>query len=205
MFVLAAAPAAAAPRVEITPFGGWQFGGGWNSNPAPDSPPDVVGGDVDLPAAVNFGLTIDYTLYPGGQLELVYNRQPTRLTVKSGNFGVAATLFDVDVEYWHLGGLYEVPMGARTRAYANATVGATHFNPVPAERSGEWRFSFAVGGGGKLFLTDRIGLRAQGRLWFTFLDTDSAWFCTSGGGCLVNVDGTIMTQAEASAGLILAF
>ncbi|MBI2794819.1 MAG: hypothetical protein HYX66_09260 [Ignavibacteria bacterium] len=63
---------------------------------------------------------------------------------------------------------------------------------------------FAVSGlgGAKLFISDRIGLRLQGRLILPIYFGSLAFYC-SGGGCGTGVSGTGTLEGELSGGLFI--
>jgi hypothetical protein len=130
------------------------------------------------------------------QLELLYHRQDTQLQL-------VTSLFDTSVEYFHIGGLYQLRWD-RLRTFFLLSLGATHFNPEPAGLESEWRFSWSLGIGAKIYMTERIGLRFQGRLLNTWLSgRQDVWF---GGPQGVYIQsGYTMYQVGLSAGLIIAF
>jgi hypothetical protein len=66
------------------------------------------------------------------------------------------------------------------------------------------KFSLSLGGGVKLFATDRIGLRLEGRWFGTLFNGNGSAFCSSGT-CAINVQGDLFSQFIANAGLIIAF
>lgn len=144
-------------RFEISPFAGYQFGGKLS----------VQTGTLSVKDAMNYGVALDFYIRSGVQVELAYIRQESELRRKDVLTGITSPLFDMAVEYYQIGSLYEIRPG-RVRPYALITVGLTHFNPKPKDSSSEWRFSFGFGGGVKAFVTERIGFRFQGRLLFPY-------------------------------------
>lgn len=187
-------------RFEIVPMGGIQTGGSLGS--AVEG--SVDRGDLRIPGGGAYGLTLDFRVQPDGQAELIYWRQNSRLELRTPGQPTEA-LFDMSVEYFHIGGLLQFQAGW-AHPFAIASLGGTRFNPLGMNGvSDEWRFSFALGGGVKKYFSERFGIRAQGRLWLTLLQSDSAFFCVLPGGCLVNISGDVMLQAEFSAGFLFAF
>jgi hypothetical protein len=186
--------------LEIVTMGGWQFGG------KVDVRQEAIGeeGELRLPAAWAYGLTLDLRVRSDGQVELIYYRQDTELELKTPFPGTTDRLFDMAVEYLHVGGLYEVQHGA-WYPFAIASLGATHLKPRESGISDEWKFSGALGGGAKIYVSELLGFRAQGRLWMTLIESNSSFFCVLPGGCVVSVAGTVMFQGEVSAGIVLAF
>jgi hypothetical protein len=187
-------------RFELVPMAGIQTGGSLGS--VTDGP--LGPGDLRIPGGGAYGLTLDFRVQPDGQAEFIYWRQNSRLEIS--NPGVPTeTLFDMSVEYFHVGGLLHFQPGW-AHPFAIASLGGTRFNPLGRkDLSDEWRFSFALGGGAKKYLSSRVGLRAQARLWMTLLQSDSSFFCVLPGGCLVSISGDVMFQAEFSGGLVIAF
>ena len=151
---------------------------------------------------MNYGVILDITVRPNTKLELSYSRQDTRVEFRGVGFESAN--IDASVEYWQIGGLVEYPRD-RVRPFGLFTLGATHFNPKEAGISSVWRFSGTIGGGVKVFLSPNIGLRLQGRLLMPYISGGSSIFCGLPGGCYVTLGGTVLLQADVTAGLILAF
>jgi hypothetical protein len=181
-----------AQQAEITPLIGFQFGGKFS----------VQRGSLNIKDAMNYGVILDITVRPNTQLELSYSRQDTRVEFRG--VGIDNPIIDAAVEYWQIGGLVEYPKD-RVRPFGLFTLGATHFNPKTTGISSVWRFSGTVGGGVKVFLSPNLGLRLQGRLLFPYIAGGSSIFCGLPGGCYVTLGGTVMLQADVTAGLILAF
>ena len=181
-----------AQKVEITPFGGYQMGGSI----------EVLAGTLRIKDNWNFGVILDYTLRPGFQLELIYSHQDSELRLKQPLLE-PIYLMDVAVEYYHIGALRELK-GGKVRPFVTGTVGVTHFNPKAAGLSSEWRFSANVGLGVKVFPSERIGLRLQGRLMLPIINGGADFFVGPGGGYVI-ASGEILVQWDVSAGLILRF
>ena len=181
-------------RFEISPFAGYQFGGKLG----------IQAGTLSIKDVMNYGVALDIYIRPGVQIELSYTRQDTELRLRDIFTGQRSPLFDMAVEYYQIGGLYELRTG-RVRPYGLLSVGLTHFNPKPKDRSSEWRFSFGFGGGVKAFVTERIGFRFQGRMLFPYFGQGGGLWCSAPGGCFVSLDGRLVVQADFTGGIFLAF
>lgn len=182
---------ATAQGVEITPYAGWQVFGRLA----------LVNGDLELPSEANFGVIVGFPVQFGTDIELVYNRQNTAVRFDPTAPGAKEKLFDAAVEYYHIGGLREGLPGRRFTPFGTASAGATHFNPAD-DRGSEWRFSMALGLGGKSRVSERVGVRFQTRLWFTYLPQSSGAFCTPGG-CVAGVAGNLVSQVDFSGGVVI--
>jgi hypothetical protein len=190
--ILAWADAAAAQSIELTPMGGYRFGGDFFEL--------VTNQPVDLDGAPVFGGMVNVALHDGLWFEGLYSHQSARVTVPSSASG-PATKWRITVDHWAAGGLQEFGRG-RAKPFLTGLLGLTHY---AAEGDHEVRFTISAGGGVKLMPTPRVGLRLDGRVFATFVDVDGRAIACSPGICLVAFDANVAWQAEFSAGLVVAF
>ena len=135
----------------------------------------------------------------GVQLELMWYMQPTRLDVRVFPSPTYETVFDMDVHYIQIGGIYGIQQD-NILPYGTFSLGATIFHPKDRGFSDEWRFSATFGLGAKVYLSERIGIRLDGRLLFPF--TGGAIWVGSGG---VSAGGTSsIIQGNVNGGLIIS-
>jgi hypothetical protein len=134
--------------------------------------------------------------------EIFPRRQETELRQDEGLFA-STTLFDLDVDYYHLGGTYALTCGP-WQPFVVGTVGATHRAPDPPGVDSLTRFSLGLGGGLRFFPTKHLGLYLAGRGLFTSLEGDLAYRSESGQATL-RIDSDGFWQVELQAGLVLAF
>lgn len=197
---LAAAPALAQDsyRFELTPQAQFRWGGelaGENSA--------ISDFDLDVNEGEAFGLTFDIPLSSNIQLELLASRQSTDLRFDEGIFGDDATVADIDIAYYHVGVLFQG--GSREVVpFFVASAGATNLDPDVPGASSETRFSLSLGGGVKVFFTDNIGMRFEGRGFWTAIDSDGDSDCRHR--CDWDDYGyDDLNQGTASVGLIFAW
>ncbi len=192
---------AGAQNIEITPFGGYFFAGKMA----------VREGDLNIKNEANYGATIDFTIMRDVQIELMFNRTDTRLVLKQYPTGVNKDLFNMSVNYFHIGGIYRAQEMENGYLFTNFSLGATLFSPEidtyqmddggSVSVSEEWRFSIALGGGIKYFLSDKIGIRTQIRLLMPiFFAGGGLYFGTGGSGVNLGA-GTNLVQGDITAGL----
>ncbi len=181
-------------KVEITPFVGYQFGGSIR----------IRDGYLRIKDDINYGFALNITLRPGAQLEFMYSRQSTEMQIDTF-YKPKEPLFDLAMEYYQIGGLYEVYRDDMFRPFGVMTLGLAHFSPQTPEVSSEVRFAFGLGGGVKVFPSRHVGLRLEGRMHFPFISGGSGFWCGLPGGCAITVGGELMVQVSLNAGLILAF
>lgn len=186
--------------IEITPFAGYRLGGEFESDEDGDAP----GQDIDIDDAAAFGLIVNWPAEDNTEWELYVSRQSTSLDT-GGLFDPAeAPLTKLDISYLQAGGTYWFD-GERVRPYIVATVGASRFEPDDSAFDSETFFAFGIGGGYKIMPTSRIGLRLEGRVLGSVVDSDEAVFCRSGAaanGCLIAVSSNVVWQWEVMAGLV---
>jgi len=73
------------------------------------------------------------------------------------------------------------------------------------EGDNEVRFTVAAGGGVKLPLQRRLGIRVDGRLFTTFVDADARAVACVQGTCLVGLHVNVAWQAEFTVAMMLVF
>jgi len=180
-------------EVELSPFVGFQFGGGF----------DTREGDLTIDPSANLGLVLSLRTRHDGLVELLYSRQATTLEftgiIDSGD------LFDITVEYLHFGGVWEIQTD-RKRPFLGLTVGGTRLDPQTSGIDDEWAFSAGISGGLKYFFSERIGLRVEGRGLLSFFNANGVIFCGyPPGQCGISVSGSNFAQLNVLAGLIIQF
>jgi len=185
---------ARAENFEVTPILGYTFGGDFEDSLSSQS--------LHLGEGESYGLILgmkDRTK-AGGMYELLYQRQSTRIRSQGTRFS-GDDILDVAIDYFHLGGTYGVK-GEAINPYAAAGVGLTHM--VPERGDAETRFSFSIGGGVKVPLSERVGLRFEGRGFATVFDGRGTIFCADNA-CEIRVAGDLMWQFTAFSGIVFSF
>jgi hypothetical protein len=182
------------PRtVEITPTVGWRMGGGV----------ETEDGEFDVESATSFGVILDVRVRSDGVVELLYDRQSSDVVQRSST-GPDSTITDIVIEYFQLGGAVEFGHKPNLKPFFALTLGAAHLDPS-GDRDDEWHFAGVATLGAKAYLGERIGLRAQTRLWGTFLTEESQIFCSLPGVCVISASGKLFVQADFSGGLMFVF
>jgi hypothetical protein len=182
-------------RLELSPFGGIQFGGNVQSFP----------GRLEIETDMAYGVIVDLRVRPDATIQALYGREDTTLDFQSSDlFFPRRVRVGLAVEYYHLGGAVEFGEG-KLRPYFALTVGATRFDPKVEDVGSEWRFSIGSGLGVKAYLSPRFGVRLEGRVWPTFLQTSGGFLCSLPGGCLAEIEADFLTQGSATAGFFVTF
>lgn len=185
LLVLLSVPVRADWGLELTPFAGFRFGGGFTDN--------TTGLDLDVDEGECFGLILGVKATHESDYELFYSFQKTVL--QGEGLFAGEPLFDLTIHYLHIGGTYRFP-GERVRPFISGGLGLTYFSPDGSGLDSEIDFSLSLGGGVKIPISKRVGLRLEGRGFLTILPDNTDIFCVSSGGatCAVRVQGDILGQ-----------
>jgi opacity protein-like surface antigen len=185
-------------KFQLTPFAGYRFGGTFEDRD--------TGQEYELSNNPSYGLILNFPSRAPTEWEIYYSRQTTELDV--AGFVQGENVVDMQVDYLQLGGTYLFDGSKSAVPYFVATAGLTRMDPDAAGTKSDTFFSFGVGGGWKYFPASRVGLRLDGRLLGTFVDSNSSIFCQSGqsgANCVINTSGKILYQFELQAGIIFRF
>lgn len=188
-------------RPEIGGLYGYQWGGDFT----------VYTGYVDISGNDNFQVMLDWPV-PGRhdvKVEVSYSRMKAATQWIKYPSGLREDLFDVAFEYYQIGGVYGYERGSVV-PFGLVTVGAMRSAPEVDRYQGyvvndSWSFAMTLGLGVKTMMTDRVGLRLQGRLLLPFVTTSGGvWFGTGGGGVAVSA-GSAFIQGDVGVGLFILF
>ena len=182
--------------IELTPYGAYSFGGTFQDEDSATK--------VELQDSGNFGLIFDYQKKNNTQIEVIYSLQQTDASVDD------ATIADVNMHYLQLGGTYQFEEVGKALPFMSATLGATYIDVGTEGYGSDTFFGFSIGGGLQIAPTSRLGLRLEARAFGTTLSSGSTIFCVSdpGGGqagCAITVEGDILWQVQAMAGVVFRF
>jgi opacity protein-like surface antigen len=184
-----------ASGIELTPHIGYR----WNGTIDADLS-DVLRSDVDVEDSESFGVTLGIPLSSGFQLELLASRQESQLEVDGGLFEDPRTLGDITVDYYHAGLLWQWGAGQAV-PFFTISGGVTRLDPEWLGADSETRPSLSLGGGVKIFVTDNLGFRFEGRGFFTDLEEDD----DDDRCCRYDDEEDDLTQGEVRTGLIVRF
>ena len=183
----------AAQGIEITAFTGYSF----------NSQVNTYYGKYKVDDSQNYGGILGYELQPDMFVEFLYNRSDTRIDYYYQN---SYNPVDMSTEYFQLGALKQMG-AANLKPFGAASLGLARFNLKRAtgDFAQEDYFFMAanLGGGVKILLGDRLGIRLQARLSMPMVF--SGFFLTAGtGGAGASAGFRIpLVQFDLSAGLTL--
>lgn len=188
------AHAAETAGFEITPFGGHRFGGTF----------DVDGQDASwkLSDGSSFGLLLNLKHSANTQWELHYSEQRTDARLNA-DLGVANSV-DIDVRTLQLGGTYQ-GSGERVRPYLAMTIGGTRISNAS---DSDTFLAGSLGVGLQILPDSRVGIRVEARAHGVLTRSDTDLFCRTGPDlniCAIRVDGSVIGQFDAFAGVVFRF
>jgi len=115
---------------------------------------------------------------------LLWTRQDTEAVFKGG--GVPSNIdpnTPMIVEYWHIGALQGAQNG-QVMPYGKFTLGGTRYAPDRPGISDEWQFSVILGIGAKIYPSEKIAIRLEGTMPWTFTNGGVGLGIGSGGASL---------------------
>ncbi len=201
------------PTLEITPYAGYRVGGEIQSQ---DS--SLFERDAEIDKSVAFGVIVDIPLTHSLQLEFLAARQSSELVESRGLFSGDARILDVDLDYYHVGLLWQWGAG-QLHPFIVTTLGIGRLDVDAPSTSSKENFSMSFGGGIKIMISNQVGFRVEHR-WF-WTDIDSGNYSSSSDGNHSNCweDGEWqgdcwdydfdyvddLLQSEVSVGLVFSF
>ncbi len=150
----------AQPVIEITPTVGFRWGGEIRAEDTTS-----LDRDAKLADKYSLGITIDLPVSQHLAIELLADHQRTGVG-NSTLFGPTDHRFDLDVDYYHVGALYQWPT-AHVTPFAVGSLGVANLSPRDAAYSSTRRFSASVGAGVKVPISPNFAFRLEARGFWT--------------------------------------
>lgn len=190
-------------KIEITPVVGYQFGG----------KVQFYEGDFKMDNAMNYGINLNVLLKQHNRIELTYSYMGTTANFRPyasfvGDFNTWAG--DLNIHYITIGSHSELPMGqSPVTLFGGISLGAAIMDIKEPNVSDIWRFALGITGGLKIGLTDRIGIRLQGRMLMPMYFAGVGMYVGVGtGGASTGLSmnaGVIAIQGDFQGGLVFGF
>lgn len=200
-----AAPALAQGKAEVSGYFGYTASDGVPITATPIN--GVMYNRVDPANSMAIGLTFGVFVTPQAEVEFLWSRQKSRLDVS----GSGSTLSgDMNVDNFHGNLVYNFGGGdSPARLFVLGGLGVTTYGDAkfPAKTlPGMSRFSWAVGGGIKVYPSKRVGMKAMFRWTPTYIKTvGTGWWCDPWFGCYSTGAAYYANQFEFSGGVTLRF
>ena len=195
-------------KLEITPSAGYLFSAKSSWGYA----------EMNLEDNYSANLAVSVRFHESALIEVMYHTASSNLnsTVYNGIYGRQFYYTPVTLNTYHLGIVREFN-NEKVRPFTNVSLGLTQFHPTdktegssenginPAEtvnNSDIWSFSASFGAGAKINLSQRIGLRLQGRLMLPMYFSGLGIYCGSGCGGGATF-GVYFLQMDLSGGIVI--
>ena len=184
-------------NVEITPFAGYRTSGTFDL--------ETIDGSYKLDDSESFGLLINLRESGNTQWEVLYSQQQTTARLQGSTS--SAPLVDTDIQVLQLGGTYQGE-GETARPYVAMTLGGTHIKATANGSQSDTFFSGSLGLGLNIMPSKRLGIRLEARVYATLMNSSTDLFCSTGPDanlCAVRIEGNLLSQFEAFAGIVFRF
>ena len=200
LFTLGVTPLAAQVRAELTPFGGYNWGGSLDT----DAGSGFGSGEFSLEDSFTWGGILSLNVQPGVAFEVWYLRQDNQLLFQGDGPAGSQASADFATNYIQFGGRWAIPMQAAIEPFFSASLGMAIFEP-PGDIDGSTRFSWSLGGGFRKMFSPKMGIRTDIRWLATPVPSgDYSQWCGFYG-CYVAEGTEWVSQGQVSGGLIIAF
>jgi hypothetical protein len=185
-------------RFDVTPLIGYRTS---MSFPA-DTTTEGSGISAIFDAASSYGVSAGYRLDELDLVEFRWARQKSHFHLEGSppSASESATLDQFLGDFTHEYAPDDWPAWARP--FVTGSVGASH---VSAGSGNSFtRFTFGLGGGVKFYFGRHFGLRLEGEWLPVFVEPEVGSF-VCGGGCVVHLNATVVSQGEFVAGPMFRF
>ncbi len=189
-------------KIELSPFAGYQ----WSTKTY------TSGGYLSTKDGANFGGAIDITVQRDLQLELLYIYMDTQTRLVSQSIAYPSSEYaDLGIHYMQIGYVKGFKKG-NIEPFGAFTLGAVLFTPGDfvlesgkrVTPSDTWRFAITLGGGAKIFFSDKLGIRLQARLMMPIYFAGVGIYGGTGGAGFAVSGGIPVLMGDFTAGLIIA-
>jgi hypothetical protein len=160
-----------AQTVEVTPFGGYVFGGSMSGTSA----------NVHINGAAQYGGIISIGVSRVMDVDLLYNRSDTKADLDSYYVlqGYKPQI-PLSINYMHIGFTKNFRINPTVSPFVGFNLGACLFYPK-ADYQDAWFFSVGMNAGAKVYFSKRVGLRLQAQGLVPIQGSGFSFFVGSGG------------------------
>lgn len=184
-------------KIEITPTIGFQWGG------------TMAGyeGEIKVDDGTQYGVILGYRVKKELVVEFFWSYLQTHAKFEpyyltSVDPDLIGLETDLGVHYFQLNAVYEVGRG-KAKPFLGAGAGIVMFSPEDPQYDTDVYAAFNLSGGLKVYLSESVGLRFQGRLLMPLYVTGGGFYVGTGGTGVSVGAGIPILQGDLSAGLII--
>jgi hypothetical protein len=201
-----------ARNIEITPYAGYRASGALSSTTVQLGDGQSLE-DLDFESGALFGLWFDYRLQDRLMFELTAEGFPSKVQGNDASSGESVDAFDVVLYYFQVGLHYEIfeygvsAEDVKIRPFISGGLGSTVMD-AESDRSTNALMNFSFAAGFKFMLNERLGLRTQGRYFWTYMNAANDYFCQPDGTgvgtqCVIFPTSESLNQIDITIGLII--
>jgi len=189
-------------KIELTPVVGYQFGGRVK----------YYEGDFNMDDAMNFGINMNFLVSPGHRFEISYSLMKTQGHFRPYNSYIGDYRSwdgDINIHYILIGSHSEYAVSEKLILFGGVSIGASILGVSETNVSDVWRFGLGITGGLKIPISERIGIRMQGRLLMPMYFAGVGFYAGIGtGGASSGLSmnaGIVAFQGDFQGGLYFSF
>jgi len=160
----------------------------------------VARGELMFDDGMSYGLGFDIPVDRYMQAEISWSMASSNVSLDE-YLGENIPISDLYIHTFQAGALVEPNKGKKVSPFGLFSLGATLFTPTEGNYEDEWRFSIALGGGVKVYLSDKIGLRFQGRLMIPMVFEGTSVYVGTGGAGVAVGAYTAFVEGDFSGGI----
>jgi hypothetical protein len=188
-------------EITVTPTVSYMWAGSYQT----------LDGDIKLEDGIQYGAILGFGAARNVRAELSWSMLSSRATFAPyyNNIGTSSPLMGLDiamaVHYFQLGAVHYVDKG-KVQPFIGMTAGAVLFHPEDVRIDGyassdTWRFAICFVGGLTFNMSEKVGLRIQGRLNMPIYFSGAYVGVGTGGASVGATGGVPIVQGDIGAGL----
>jgi hypothetical protein len=173
-------------------------------------------GEIIMEDGPSYGGMIDFTVQRNTMLELSYSYTSSNATFSPYYPGSVTTpgLEDLDnpvsISYFQVGAIYQIPKSEVAQPFFGMHMGAVLFSPSGTAPQGvtiqdHWNFVISFSGGVKLYMSEKFGVRLQGRLLMPMYFSGGGMYVGTGGAGFSVGAGIPIVQGDLGVGVFFRF
>ncbi len=161
-------------------------------------------GKMNMGDANNYNFTASVPTMKGNWIELSYSYSKASSNFNPYNGFPAYDSFDADLNthYILIGSYQRFDVGGKIKPFIGISLGTAIYDLNYKNYSNVWRFAGSLGGGLLIDVTDKIGIRLQGRLLMPMYFAGVGFYAGTGGSGFSLNTGSMIFQGDVSAGLV---
>jgi hypothetical protein len=170
-------------------------------------------GEIRMDDGATWGGTIDFAFRPDAKIELSYSYTSSHATFQeyypgSATYGSALKNLDnpLSIQYFQIGSIYQLPKG-KAQPFFGLLLGAVLFSPSGTAEGltleNQWNFAVSLNAGVKVYMSEKFGLRFQGRLLLPMYFSGGSVYAGTGGAGVAVSAGVPVVQGDVGVGLFV--